>query len=255
MKNEFKIDQLTVFIYENKFLSSQAAADMAEKYTNSAIEKKGAAVIILATGASQFEFLNSLTARHIDWNKVIAFHLDEYVGLPADHPASFRRYLRERIIDKVSIQTFCPIQGDSRDVETEINRLNELLSRHTVDAAFVGIGENGHLAFNDPPATFDDQVKYKMVDLDEACRRQQMGEGWFKTLDEVPKQAITMTIPAIMEAKTIICTVPDERKAKAVKNTMTKEISGRYPASILRQHPQAFLFLDWNSASLLERYI
>jgi len=253
MEDEFKVDLLSIRIYRDKYQLGRAAADMAEKYMTNAINERGEAVIILATGASQFEFLDSLSGRQIEWKKVIAFHLDEYVGINANHPASFRRYLRERIIDKVGIGTSHLIEGDNEDVEGECKRLGKLMERYKVDVAFVGIGENGHLAFNDPPASFNDKVKYKVVELDETSRKQQMGEGWFKTLEEVPKQAISMTIPAIMESKAIICSVPDVRKAEAVKKTLVFDISPDFPASILRKHPDATLFLENYSASLLDR--
>jgi len=255
MEKEFKVDQLSVHIYEDKYLMGKAAADKAEKYISNAIDHRGKAIIILATGASQFEFLESLSKKQVDWNKVVAFHLDEYVGLPASHPASFRRYLRERIIDNVGIGTYYLIEGDCGDVEAECRRLSKLLTKYTVDVAFVGIGENGHLAFNEPPANFNDKVKFKVVELNEVSRKQQMGEGWFKSLDEVPKYAITMTVSAIMDSRAIICTVPDARKAKAVKNTLSFDISSEFPASILRRHAGAMLFLERDSASLLDEAI
>jgi glucosamine-6-phosphate deaminase len=253
MENEFKIDQLSVRIYKDKLQMGGAAADMAEKYISNAITQRGEAVIVLATGASQFEFLEALSQKQLDWKKVVAFHLDEYVGLKADHPASFRRYLRERIIDKVSIGKYYLIEGNSENVEAECYRIESLLVQCTVDVAFAGIGENGHLAFNDPPASFDDKVKFKVVDLDETSRRQQMGEGWFKTLEEIPRRAITMTIPGIMQSKAIICIVPEKRKAEAVKKTLTGDILPEFPASILRKHPKATLFLEYDSASLLDK--
>jgi glucosamine-6-phosphate deaminase len=252
MEKEFRVDQLTIQIYKDKFEMGRAAADSAEKHISDAINKKGEAVIILATGASQFEFLDSLSEKQIDWKKVIAFHLDEYVGIPDTHPASFRRYLKERIIEKVGIGTYYLIEGDTEDSEKECNRLGNLLEKYPVDVAFVGIGENGHLAFNEPPAQFNDNMKYKIVELDEKSRKQQLGEGWFKKLEEVPKFAITMTVPAIMESRAIICTVPDARKARAVKNTLNSKISPEFPASIIREHPNATLFLEQNSASLLD---
>lgn len=248
---QLSVDQMSVRIYDDKNQLGAAAADLGEKYISAAINERGHAVIILATGSSQFEFLEALTQRQIDWKKVVAFHLDEYVGLSAGHPASFRRYLRERIIGKVGIPAFHSIEGDADVVEKECARLESLLSQYAVDVAFVGIGENAHLAFNDPPAQFDDPVKFKIVELDEVSRRQQLGEGWFKTLDEVPKQAITMTIPAIVASRAIVCTVPDARKAKAVKNTLMNNITPEFPASVLRRHPEATLLLDRFSASLL----
>lgn len=251
MIKEFKIDRLSISIYNDKFELGRAAADMAEKYIYKALDERGEAVVILATGASQFEFLDSLSGRKIDWKRVVAFHLDEYVGIDASHPASFRRYLRERIIDKVGIGTSYLIEGDNPDVEAECRRLDGILKRYSVDVAFIGIGENGHLAFNDPPALFDDPATFKVVDLDEKCRKQQLGEGWFKTLEEVPRKAITMTIPAIMASKAIICSVPDLRKADAVKNTLMEKVTPHCPASIMRKHEQAYLYLDRFSASHL----
>lgn len=251
MATEFNIDQLSVKIYQDQYQLGQAAAALAEHYLHKAIAEKDKVTIILATGASQFEFLAALTAKKIDWKKVIAFHLDEYVGLPENHPASFRRYLRQRIIDKVGVGTFYPVEGDKPDPQSECDRIGRILEQHPVDVAFVGIGENGHLAFNDPPASFDDVVNYKIVELDDKCRNQQLGEGWFTSIDAVPRQAITMTIPAIMKSKAIICSVPDKRKADAVKNTLTFAIAPEFPASILRKHPQATLFLDHAAASLL----
>ncbi len=252
MQNNFKVDQLSIYIYKDKYQLGKAAADKAEKYISNAIRERGKAVIILATGASQFEFLDSLTKRNLNWNKVVAFHLDEYVGISDTHPASFRLYLRERIIEKVGIGTYYLIEGDNQDVEQECKRLDEIFSQYTVDVAFVGIGENGHLAFNEPPASFDDKQSYRIIELDVKSRRQQMGEGWFNKLDEVPEKAITMTIPAIMKSKAIICTVPDARKAEAVKKTLSNDVSPEFPASILRQHPDTSLFLDIDSASLLD---
>ena len=252
MQKNLKVDQLSINIYEDKYQLGKAAADVAEKCISSAIREHGKAVIILATGASQFEFLDSLTKRNLDWDKVVAFHLDEYVGISDTHPASFRLYLRNRIIEKVGIGTYYPIEGDNQDVEQECKRLDEIFSQYTVDVAFVGIGENGHLAFNEPPASFDDKQSFKIIELDVKSRRQQMGEGWFKTLDQVPEKAITMTIPAITKSKAIICTVPDARKAEAVKKTLSNDVSPEFPASILRQHPDTSLFLDIDSASLLD---
>ena len=183
---------------------------------------------------------------------MVAFHLDEYVGISDTHPASFRLYLRNRIIEKVGIGTYYLIKGDNPDVEQECKRLDEIFSQYTVDVAFVGIGENGHLAFNEPPACFDDKQSFKIIELDVKSRKQQMGEGWFKTLDEVPEKAITMTIPAIMKSKTIICTVPDTRKARAVKNSLEESVSPLVPASILNKHDDVWIFLDMESASLLD---
>lgn len=247
---QLRVDKLRVSIFNDKYELGLRAADLAEQIISDAISNRGEAVIILATGASQFEFLDSLTKRNIDWEKVTAFHLDEYVGLPGDHPASFRKYLRERILEKVGIGKYYLIEGDAQDPLEECKRIEGVYKSYEIDVAFVGIGENGHLAFNDPPAVFEEDVDFKVVNLDEACRNQQLNEGWFKNLDEVPQQAITMTIPAIMKSKAIICSVPDSRKAKAVFHTLTQEVAPKFPASVLRQHPKATLLLDVNSASL-----
>jgi len=181
------------------------------------------------------------------------FHLDEYVGLPETHPASFIRYLKERLINKVHPGNVYLIRGDAKSPELECERLGKIIIQKEIDVAFVGIGENGHLAFNDPPADFDTEKPYLVVNLDDACRKQQLGEGWFKSFDEVPKKAISMSIHQIMKSKNIICTVPDKRKAKAVKNCLEEEISPLYPASILRKNPQVYFYLDKYSASLINK--
>ncbi len=230
-------------------LGEKAAIAGAELIRNT-IKSNGAANIIVATGASQFELLNELIKQDVDWSKVTAFHLDEYIGISENHHASFRKYLKERFVDKVSLREFNYVSGEN-DPIAECNRLGELISKDSIDVAFIGIGENGHLAFNDPPADFETEEAFIVVNLDEDCRKQQMGEGWFKTLDEVPKQAISMSIKQIMKSKTIICCVPDKRKAEAVNNTVHEEISVQYPATILRTHTNAFLFLDKFSASKL----
>lgn len=229
--------------------SASQAADKIKK----AIKEKGTANIILATGASQFETLNHLVEdSEIDWSKVVMFHLDEYVGMPETHPASFRKYLKERVIEKVSdLKAVHFVQGDSGDPDGECKRLNRIISEHPIDVALVGIGENGHLAFNDPPADFEIEEPYIVVELDEACRKQQMGEGWFDTIEDVPKKAISMSVKQIMKSKSIICSVPDKRKAEAVKNCLEGKISNLHPASILQEHGDCTIFLDKPSASLL----
>ena len=245
---------MEIRIFETKQEMGKAAAEKAAEILKKTIEEKGKATFVAATGASQFEFLENLTKiSSIDWSKTVMFHLDEYIGLPEDHPASFRRYLKERLIDKVHPGIVYLINGDTRDPEKECERLNKIINEKEIDVAFVGIGENGHLAFNDPPADFEIEKPYIIVDLDEACRRQQLGEGWFKSLDEIPKRAISMSIKQIMKSKNIICTVPDERKARAVKNCLEGEVSPYYPASILRKHKSVFLFLDKDSAKLLKK--
>lgn len=231
-----------------------AAAERAAETLRDTIATKDYAAFVVATGASQFGFLKTLTAQtSIDWERTTMFHLDEYIGLPEDHPASFRRYLRERLIDLVHPGTVHLIQGDAQDPYAECRRLSAIISPETIDVAFVGIGENGHLAFNDPPADFDTEDPYIIVKLDEACRKQQLGEGWFSSIDDVPGRAISMSIQQIMKAQAIICTVPDKRKAEAVKQCVEGEISPWLPASILRKHPNTFLYLDSDSASLLRK--
>ncbi len=232
---------------------SSAAAETATEILRTAIREKGRAAFIAATGASQFGFLQHLTAAPgIAWERITMFHLDEYLGMPADHPGSFRCYLRERLTGKVPLGAVHFIAGDAPDLAAEIRRLNAILAETPVDAAFVGIGENGHLAFNDPPADFSTEMPFIVVPLDEACRRQQMGEGWFKTLDDVPRLAISMSIKQILKAANILCTVPDRRKATAVQACLEGEVSPLFPASILRTHPRCYLFLDPGSASLLK---
>jgi glucosamine-6-phosphate deaminase len=230
-------------------MGATAAADGAS-FIRQAIEQRGHANIILATGASQFEMLAALVKEDVDWTKVTGFHLDEYIGLPATHPASFRKYLKERFVEKVQIKTFHFINGKNEPT-TECQRVGEIIEQHPIDVAFVGIGENGHLAFNDPPADFKIEEPYLIVKLDEACRRQQLGEGWFKTLDDVPHQAISMSIQQILKSKAIICTVPDSRKAEAVKKVVEGKVTPDVPASILREHPITMLYLDENSAAFL----
>jgi len=215
-----------------------------------AIQKNGAANIIVATGASQFEMLNELIKQDIDWTKVTGFHLDEYIGMTDEHPASFRKYLKERFVDKIALKAFHYVAGE-KEPQAECERLGEIISKHPIDVAFVGIGENGHLAFNDPPADFETDEPYLVVDLDEACRKQQMGEGWFKTIEDVPKKAISMSIKQIMKSKAIICSVPDVRKAVAVKASLEGGLSPLTPASILQQHEATWIYLDKGSASQL----
>jgi len=232
----------------------KAAAEEAARILIDAIREKGEATFIAATGASQFEFLENLTnISSIDWSKTIMFHLDEYIGFPETHPVSFRKYLKERLINKVHPGNVYLIKGDAKSPELECERLGKIIKQKEIDVAFVGIGENGHLAFNDPPADFDTKKSYLVVELDDACRKQQLGEGWFKSFDEVPKRAISMSIEQIMKSKNIICTVPDSRKAQAVKDCLEGDITPDNPASILRNHESVFLFLDKDSAKLLKK--
>lgn len=216
------------------------------------IQNQGFANIILATGTSQFETLKQvLEEKDIDWAKVSVFHLDEYLGLPITHPASFRKYLMERFFIHVpQLKAYYLIDGEA-DPAQECIRLGDLISKHPIDVAFVGIGENAHLAFNDPPADFETVSPYIVVDLDHACRMQQLGEGWFKSLEEVPLKAISMSIRQILKSRSIICSVPDERKAIAVKHSVEGNVSPEFPASILQNHPDCQLFLDDDSSSQL----
>jgi glucosamine-6-phosphate deaminase len=245
---------MNVAIFDSRLRLAEAAADEAANTIRQAIAERGRAHLIAATGASQFEFLEALVRQpNVGWGQTTFFHLDEYVGLPEEHPASFRRYLRERIVDRVQPGAFHFVNGDDPDPKAECGRVGELISRQTIDAAFVGIGENGHLAFNDPPADFETEEPYLVVELDEECRNQQVGEGWFSSLDEVPRQAISMSIRQILKARRVICVVPERRKARAVKDCLEFEISPMRPASILQQHPCTTIYLDKESASLLNR--
>jgi glucosamine-6-phosphate deaminase len=244
---------MNVAIFDSRAQLAEAAANEAGRIIRQAIAERGQAYLIAATGASQFEFLDVLTRlQGIDWAHTTFFHLDEYVGLPESHPASFRKYLKERIVDRVRPGAFHFVNGESTDPLAECQRLKALISPLTIDAAFGGIGENGHLAFNDPPADFETREPYIVVELDQACRQQQVGEGWFANVDEVPQRAISMSIQQILKAKNVLCVVPDRRKAQAVKDTLESEISTLHPASILRQHPLTTLYLDLESSALLK---
>jgi glucosamine-6-phosphate deaminase len=242
---------MEILISKSKAELGKQAALRGAEFIRKAISEKGAANIIVATGASQFEMLAELVKLDIDWKVVTAFHLDEYIGLPETHPASFRKYLKERFASLVPLKEFNYVNGET-DPYGECVRLGKKIQDFPIDVAFIGIGENGHIAFNDPPADFETDEPYIVVNLDEACRRQQMGEGWFPTLDNVPKKAISMSVKQIMKSKAIICTVPDERKADAVSHTVHDPVSPACPATILRTHPEAFLFLDSMAASGLK---
>jgi glucosamine-6-phosphate deaminase len=218
------------------------------------IAERGRAHVIAATGASQFEFLDALVKMPgIDWPRTTFFHLDEYVGVPETHPASFRRYLRERIVDRVRPGAFHFVAGDAPDLSAEVKRVGALIRAHPIDVAFVGIGENGHLAFNDPPADFETEDPYLVVALDEACRRQQLGEGWFPRLEDVPARAISMSIRQILRSAEILAVVPDARKAPAVRDCLEGPVSRDHPASILQRHPRTTVYLDPPAAALLAR--
>lgn len=244
---------MEVRIFNTKTEMGAKAAGDAAKKIRQAIKEKDVANIILATGASQFETLDNLVRQDgVEWSKVVMFHLDEYAGMPETHPASFRKYLKERFLARVPpLKAVHFVEGDSDDLNTECTRLGAIITRHSIDVALVGIGENAHLAFNDPPADFDTEQPYIIVELDEACRSQQMGEGWFGTIDDVPTKAVSMSARQILKSKTIICSVPDKRKAMAVKKSVSGEISNMYPASILQTHLDCTLYLDNESSALL----
>ncbi|HEX7138662.1 MAG TPA: glucosamine-6-phosphate deaminase [Vicinamibacterales bacterium] len=243
---------MTIQTFVDRSAASRAAARRAAGSIRAAISTGGGARIIAATGASQFEFLDALTrTQGIEWTKVEMFHLDEYVALPASHPASFRRYLLERLIHKTGMTRYYLLDADT-DAEGVAERVGRELARSLVDVAFVGIGENGHLAFNDPPADFETERPYLIVKLDDACRRQQVGEGWFSSIDDVPSHAVSMSVRQILKAREIVCVVPDARKAEAIRACFEGDVSPMAPASILRNHPNTTVFLDRESAALLK---
>lgn len=238
-------------IYPDRPTAAAAAARHAAEILRAAIAERGEARIIAATGASQIEFVDALVAApDIDWAKVEMFHLDEYVGLSIDHPASFRRYLLDRLIKPTGIVRYHLLDGET-DPAAVCRQVGAALQSGPIDVAFAGIGENGHIAFNDPPADFETQDPYLVVDLDEACRRQQLGEGWFPTLDDVPRQAITLSVQQLLKVKQVITVVPDERKAAAAKACLEGPIGPAAPASILRQHPGNHFYFDQAGASKL----
>ncbi|HTF42268.1 MAG TPA: 6-phosphogluconolactonase [Terriglobales bacterium] len=238
-------------IFDDKRALGEAAAEQAASAIRRAIASSGQARIIAATASSQFEFLGALAAApDIDWKKVEVFHLDEYIGLPMTHPGSFRRLLLEQLIHKTGVTRYHLLDGDSDTAEV-LERVGSALKSAPIDIAFLGIGENGHLAFNDPPADFQTEEPYMIVNLDEACRRQQVGEAWFADISSVPRRAISMSVRQILKAREIIAVVPDSRKAQAIKACFEGEISPLAPASILRTHPNATIYLDQHSAQLL----
>ena len=243
---------MKIITAEDKRELGRQAAQHGADLIRRALKKNGAANIIVATGASQFEMLATLTNEKIDWHDVTGFHLDEYVGLPITHGASFRGYLWQRFVSKLPLPlaAFHYINAEDKP-EAECRRLGKIIEKYPIDVAFIGIGENGHVAFNDPPADFKTSKPYIVVELDEACRRQQLGEGWFKTLKDVPKHAISMSVKQIMKSKAIICSVPDQRKAEAVRKCLKGPVSPEAPASILQKHKNATVYLDPDSARLL----
>jgi glucosamine-6-phosphate deaminase len=246
---------MDVVIAPSKPEAGGAAAKAGAEAIRAAIRDKGGARIIVATGASQFDMLDALTRQpDIDWSRVTAFHLDEYVGMAENHPASFRRYLQERFTSRLpALAAFHFIAGDAPDLAAEIARVSTLVAAASIDVCFAGIGENGHLAFNDPPADFDTDEPYILVDLDDACRRQQFGEGWFPTLEAVPHRAVSMSIRQILKSRLIVLTVPDSRKAAAVRRALEGPVTPDCPASVLQRHPDCRVYLDPPAAADLSR--
>ena len=244
---------MNVFVYQTAVELGKAAGRQAAQLIKEAIASNGKANIILATGTSQFETLRQLIDdKEIAWDKVVMFHLDEYISLSDNHPASFRKYLRERFLEKVPALRAAHLINGEGDAATECSRLSRVIVEHPIDVALVGIGENGHLAFNDPPANFEIEQPYIIVELDDQCVAQQYGEGWFKSLAEVPRKAISMSIRQIMKARHIICSVPNARKAQAVLDCLENPITNIHPASILQQHPRCSIYLDSASAAALK---
>jgi len=242
---------MKLVIKQTKEECGKEAAKLGMELINDAIARKGSANVIFATGAAQFEMLKHLVTLPVNWKAVNGFHLDEYIGLSIDHKASFRKFLKERFVDFTHPGSFNYISGEG-DPAKECERLKQIIQKHPIDVAFVGIGENSHLAFNDPPADFKTEEPYIQVALDEACRKQQMGEGWFATFDDVPKKAISMSIRQILKSEHIIAVVPEQRKARAVQLTVESGISPEVPATAMRDHKNTTVFLDKESSSLLK---
>jgi glucosamine-6-phosphate deaminase len=243
---------MLIRVFPDRVTLGQAAAEQAATAIRKAISSRGHARIVAATAASQLEFLNALTATpDIDWAKVEAFHLDEYIGLPRTHPGSFRKMLLEQLVQKTGIRKYHLLDGDAANPTDVVVQAGKELASAPVDIEFLGIGENGHIAFNDPPADFETEDPYLIVNLDEACRRQQVGEAWFADISQVPSQAISMSARQILKAKEIVAVVPDTRKAQAIKECFEGKVSPMHPASILRKHANAAIYLDTYSASLL----
>ncbi len=236
---------MKVIVAENCRLMGELAARQAAAVLNSAIRERGEARVVLSTGASQFDTLSALVRQNVDWSKVDMFHLDEYVDLPEAHPASFRKYLKERFVSRVPIRRAHFVDGTREGIAA----LTEELRSAPVDLGLIGIGENGHIAFNDPPADFETDEAYIVVNLDERCRRQQVGEGWFAALNDVPRQAVSMTVRQIMRCETIISSVPYAVKAEAVYKTLTSPLTNMVPATMLKQHDHFTLYLDEDSAA------
>src|SRR4051794_18502690 len=242
---------MQIKVFENRRILADTAATQAATAIRRAIAERGRARIVAATAASQLEFLDALTrAMDIDWQKVEVFHLDEYVGLPVTHPGSFRHMLLEQLINKTGVSKYHLLDGDG-DLKQVLSRVGSAIASAPIDIGFLGVGENGHLAFNDPPANFETEDPYLVVELDEACRRQQVGEAWFADITQVPTHALSMSVRQVLKAKELLAVVPDSRKAVAIKACFDGDISPLAPASILRTHPNVTIYLDTHSAALL----
>ena len=249
----FSVGKAQVTLFSSRAALGSAAAAQGVDLISAAIGRRGRARVIIATGNSQQDMVAALVqSPHIDWKRTAVFHMDEYLGMSADHPASFRHWLHEHVLNRVSPAEVHLLQGDAKDIDAEIRRYEGLLLEDTIDVCFLGIGENGHIAFNDPHvADFNDPRIAKIVSLDEICRKQQVGEGHFPTIDDVPRQAITLTCTGLMRSETLICCVPEARKAQAVRNSLRGEIATSCPGSLLRTHPHATIYLDQESAAQL----
>ncbi len=245
---------MKTYICSNPQSLGEKAATLAEQKLNNAISERGYARLILSTGASQFETISELVNKNVDWSNVEVFHLDEYIDIDINHPASFRRYILDRFASKVNLKALHMVNGQG-DITRNIKMLTKEIRKSPIDVAFIGIGENAHIAFNDPPADFDCTEAFIIVNLDEKCRRQQLREGWFDTLDEVPKKAISMTVKEIIKCHTIISSVPHSVKAEAIKKTYENEITSQVPATILKKHKDWHLFLDEESAVFVKDYL
>ncbi len=241
---------MKLIISQTKEELGKISAEHTAKLLNRAIEEQGSARILLSTGASQFPFFNEIVKEKVDWSKVEMFHLDEYVGISENHPASFKRYLLDRFVNKVNLKKAYLINGED-NIDKTIERLTAVLDEKAIDVGLIGIGENAHIAFNDPPADFSDERAYKVVTLAERCLQQQIDEGWFKNIEETYKQAISMTCSRIMKCKSIISVVPYKVKAEAVYNTLTNDLTPQVPATLLKEHADFTLYCDTDSASML----
>lgn len=241
---------INLTISKDAKLNGKRAAELIANLINEAIKERGKARIVVSTGSSQFEMFEVLIKLNVDWSKVEMFHLDEYVNLPESHIASFRKYLKERFVSKVNLKAAYFVSGEG-NIEENISYLTKELRKDIIDVGIIGIGENGHIAFNDPPADFETDEAYKVVTLDQKCRAQQVGEGWFKSIEDVPTQAISMTPKEIMKAKHIVTVAPHSVKADAIYKTITTPISPMVPATLLKTHPDWHLFIDDASASKL----